>query len=161
VRMEKQRFVPEDQGRIVSVFLEKFFGKYVEYDFTANLETQLDLVSAGDLNWKVLLRDFWADFNAKIGEMGDLGTREVIDALDETLSPYLFPPTPDGSDARICPKCGDGRLSLKPSRTGAFVGCSNYPECRYTRPFGRPARRATTTATATWERIPPAARRSG
>ncbi|WP_337186113.1 type I DNA topoisomerase [Phenylobacterium sp.] len=138
VRMEKQRFIPEDQGRIVSIFLEKFFGKYVEYDFTADLENQLDLVSAGDLDWKVLLRDFWADFNAKIGEMGGLGTREVIDALDETLSPYLFPARPDGSDPRACPRCGDGRLSLKPSRTGAFVGCSNYPECRYTRPFGSP-----------------------
>jgi DNA topoisomerase I len=137
--MEKQRFIPEDQGRIVSIFLENFFGKYVEYDFTADLENQLDLVSAGDLDWKVLLRDFWTDFNAKIVEMGALGTREVIDALDETLSPYLFPARPDGADTRLCPKCGEGRLSLKPSRTGAFVGCSNYPECRFTRPFGAPS----------------------
>jgi DNA topoisomerase-1 len=138
VRMEKQRFIPEDQGRVVTIFLEQFFGKYVEYDFTADLENQLDLVSAGDLDWKVLLRDFWTDFNAKVGEMGSLGTREVIDALDETLSPYLFPAKPDGSDPRACPRCGSGRLNLKPSRTGAFIGCSNYPECRYTRPFGSP-----------------------
>jgi DNA topoisomerase-1 len=138
VRMDKQRFVPEDQGRIVTIFLEEFFGKYVEYDFTAELENQLDLVSAGDLDWKLLLRNFWADFNAKVGELGAIGTREVIDALDESLSSTLFPPTPDGSDPRTCPRCGAGRLSLKPSRTGAFVGCSNYPECRFTRPFGPP-----------------------
>jgi DNA topoisomerase-1 len=138
VRMEKQRFVPEDQGRIVTIFLEEFFAKYVEYDFTAELENQLDLVSAGDLDWKQLLKDFWADFNAKVGELGQIGTREVIDALDESLSSTLFPPTAEGSDPRACPRCGDGRLSLKPSRTGAFVGCSNYPECRFTRPFGPP-----------------------
>ncbi len=138
VRMEKQRFIPEDQGRIVTIFLEEFFKKYVEYDFTAELENQLDQVSAGDLDWKVLLRNFWADFNAKVGELGQIGTREVIDALDESLSSTLFPPTADGSDPRACPRCGSGRLSLKPSRTGAFVGCSNYPECRFTRPFGPP-----------------------
>ena len=138
VRMEKNRFVPEDQGRIVTIFLEQFFGKYVEYDFTAELENELDQVSAGDLDWKVLLSRFWADFNAKIGEMGALGTREVIDALDTSLASTLFPPMADGSDPRACPRCGSGRLNLKPSRTGAFVGCSNYPECRYTRPFGPP-----------------------
>jgi DNA topoisomerase-1 len=138
VRMDKNRFVPEDQGRIVTIFLEQFFGKYVEYAFTADLEDKLDKVSAGDLNWKALLREFWADFSAKIAEMGGLGTREVIDALDENLSSTLYPPNPDGSDPRACPRCGSGRLNLKPSRTGAFVGCSNYPECRYTRPFGPP-----------------------
>jgi DNA topoisomerase-1 len=138
VRMEKQRFVPEDQGRIVTIFLEEFFAKYVEYDFTAELENQLDLVSAGELDWKQLLKDFWADFNAKVGELGQIGTREVIDALDESLTSTLFPPMADGADPRACPRCGEGRLSLKPSRTGAFVGCSNYPECRFTRPFGPP-----------------------
>src|SRR6185503_16199057 len=139
VRMDKNRFVPEDQGRIVTIFLEEFFGKYVEYAFTAYLEDKLDKVSAGDLNWKVLLRNFWADFSAKIAEMGELGTREVIDALDENLASTLYPPNADGSDPRACPRCGSGRLNLKPSRTGAFVGCSNYPECRYTRPFGPPS----------------------
>jgi DNA topoisomerase-1 len=136
VRMEKNRFVPEDQGRLVTTFLEQFFGRYVEYDFTADLEEKLDLVSAGDLDWKVLLRDFWADFNAKVGEMSELRTRDVLDALDEMLGPYLFPPKEDGSDPRACPKCGTGRLGLKLSRSNPFIGCSNYPECRYTRPFG-------------------------
>jgi len=139
VRMDKNRFVPEDQGRIVTIFLEEFFGKYVEYAFTADLEDKLDKVSAGDLDWKVLLREFWTDFSAKISEMGALGTREVIDALDENLASTLYPPNLDGSDPRACPRCGSGRLNLKPSRTGAFVGCSNYPECRYTRPFGPPS----------------------
>jgi DNA topoisomerase-1 len=138
VRMEKNRFVPEDQGRLVTVFLEQFFGKYVEYDFTADLEEKLDLVSAGDLDWKVLLREFWAEFNAKVGEMGELRTREVLDALDGVLGPYMFPPKEDGSDPRACPKCGTGRLGLKLSRSNPFIGCSNYPECRYTRPFGLP-----------------------
>ncbi|MFC3069779.1 type I DNA topoisomerase [Phenylobacterium soli] len=136
VRMDKNRFVPEDQGRLVTVFLEQFFGKYVEYDFTADLEEKLDLVSAGDLDWKVLLREFWADFNAKVGQMGELRTREVLDSLDEVLGPYMFPPNEDGSDPRACPKCGTGRLGLKLSRSNPFIGCSNYPECRYTRPFG-------------------------
>ncbi|HEV2533263.1 type I DNA topoisomerase [Phenylobacterium sp.] len=138
VRMEKNRFVPEDQGRLVTVFLEEFFAKYVEYDFTADLEEKLDLVSAGQLDWKVLLRDFWAEFNAKVGEISELRTREVLDSLDGLLGPYLFPPTLDGSDARVCPKCGTGRLGLKLSRSNPFIGCSNYPECRYTRPFGAP-----------------------
>jgi DNA topoisomerase-1 len=138
VRMDKNRFIPEDQGRLVTVFLEEFFGKYVEYDFTADLEEKLDLVSAGELNWKVLLREFWDEFNAKVGEIGELRTREVLDSLDGLLGPYLFPPNPDGSDTRACPKCGTGRLGLKLSRSNPFIGCSNYPECRYTRPFGAP-----------------------
>jgi len=138
VRMEKNRFVPEDQGRLVTVFLEEFFGKYVEYDFTADLEEKLDLVSAGELDWKALLREFWAEFNKKVGEIGELRTREVLDSLDALLGPYLFPPTQDGADPRACPKCGSGRLGLKLSRSNPFIGCSNYPECRYTRPFGSP-----------------------
>ncbi|MDB5474640.1 MAG: topA [Phenylobacterium sp.] len=136
VRMDKNRFIPEDQGRLVTVFLEAFFGKYVEYDFTADLEEKLDLVSAGELNWKVLLREFWTEFNAKVGEIGELRTREVLDSLDGLLGGYLFPPKEDGSDPRACPKCGSGRLGLKLSRSNPFIGCSNYPECRYTRPFG-------------------------
>jgi DNA topoisomerase-1 len=138
VRMDKNRFVPEDQGRLVTVFLEQFFAKYVEYDFTADLEEKLDLVSAGELDWKVLLREFWQEFNAKVGEIGELRTRDVVDSLDAILGPYLFPPNLDGSDPRACPKCGTGRLGLKLSRSNPFIGCSNYPECRYTRPFGSP-----------------------
>jgi DNA topoisomerase-1 len=138
VRMDKNRFVPEDQGRLVTVFLEEFFAKYVEYDFTADLEEKLDLVSAGELDWKVLLREFWTEFNAKVGQIGELRTREVLDSLDALLGPYLFPPRDDGADPRACPKCGTGRLGLKLSRSNPFIGCSNYPECRYTRPFGAP-----------------------
>ena len=138
VRMDKNRFVPEDQGRLVTVFLEEFFAKYVEYDFTADLEEKLDLVSAGELNWKALLREFWSEFNKKVGEIGELRTREVLDSLDGLLGSYLFPPAEDGSDPRACPKCGSGRLGLKLSRSNPFIGCSNYPECRYTRPFGSP-----------------------
>lgn len=135
VRMEKQRFVPEDKGRLLCAFLLEFFGRYVEYDFTASLEERLDLVSAGDLDWKVLLREFWEDFSRKIGEMGELRISDVLTALDEALGPHLFPPKADGSDPRACPTCGTGRMSLKSSRFGPFLGCSNYPECRYTRPL--------------------------
>jgi DNA topoisomerase-1 len=135
VRMEKQRFVPEDKGRLLSAFLEEFFGRYVEYDFTASLEERLDLVSAGELDWKVLLREFWEDFSKKIGEMGELRISDVLTALDEALGPHLFPPKADGSDPRACPVCGTGRMGLKSSRFGPFLGCSNYPECRHTRPL--------------------------
>jgi DNA topoisomerase-1 len=137
VRMEKNRFIPEDKGRLVTVFLEAFFKKYVEYDFTAALEEKLDLVSAGELDWKVLLREFWTDFHAKTEEIGTLRTREVLDNLDTALAPFLYPPKADGADPRVCPTCGTGGLSLKTSRFGPFVGCSNYPECRYTRPIGQ------------------------
>lgn len=137
VRMEKNRFIPEDKGRLVTVFLEEFFKKYVEYDFTADLEEKLDLVSAGELDWKVLLREFWQDFHAKAEEIGQLRTREVLDALDGALAPFLYPAKTDGSDPRVCPTCNTGRLSLKTSRYGPFVGCSNYPECRYTRPIAQ------------------------
>ncbi|MFZ5719478.1 MAG: type I DNA topoisomerase [Pseudomonadota bacterium] len=135
VRMEKQRFIPEDKGRLLIAFLEEFFGRYVEYDFTASLEERLDLVSAGELDWKVLLREFWTDFHAKIAEMGELRMSDVLTALDEALGPHLFPPKPDGTDPRACPVCGSGRMSLKSSRFGPFLGCSNYPECRHTRPL--------------------------
>lgn len=135
VRMEKQRFVPEDKGRLLTAFLEEYFGRYVEYDFTAALEERLDLVSAGELDWKVLLREFWADFNAKIGEMGELRMSDVLTALDATLGPHLFPEKPDGSDPRACPVCNTGRMGLKSSKYGPFLGCSNYPECRHTRPL--------------------------
>jgi len=137
VRMEKTRFIPEDKGRLVTVFLEEFFLKYVEYDFTAELEEKLDLVSAGDLDWKVLLREFWKDFYPKTEEILGLSTREVLDNLDGALAPFLYPEKVDGSDPRACPNCGSGRLSMKTSRFGPFVGCSNYPECRFTRPIAQ------------------------
>ena len=138
VRMDKNRFHPEDKGRLVTAFLENFFRKYVEYDFTADLEERLDRVSAGDLGYKVLLRDFWDDFNAAVQGTGDLRIGQVIEALNEALGPSLFPQREDGADPRACPSCSTGRLSLRLSKFGAFVGCSNYPECKYTRQLGGP-----------------------
>ncbi len=139
VRLDKRRLYPEDRGRIVVAFLESFFAKYVEYDFTARLEEQLDLIAEREINWREVLRDFWRDFIAAIDETKDLKISAVIDALDSLLAPHLFPPRADGSDPRQCPTCGNGRLSLKLSKYGAFIGCTNYPECRYTRPLSIPA----------------------
>jgi DNA topoisomerase-1 len=133
VRMDKNRFVPEDKGRLVTAFLEQFFSRYVEYDFTAALEEKLDLVSSGDLDWKALLREFWQDFHAAVGEIAELRVTNVLDALNEALGPHIFPQRADGSDPRSCPTCGTGQLSLKTGKFGAFIGCSNYPECRFTR----------------------------
>jgi DNA topoisomerase-1 len=138
VRIDKRRLVPEDRGRIVVAFLESFFARYVEYDFTADLEEQLDLVSNNELEWHDLLRKFWQGFTAAVGEIKDLRIAQVIDALDDMLAPHLFPPRPDGTDPRHCTVCGTGRLSLKLGRFGAFIGCSNYPECRNTRKFAVP-----------------------
>ncbi|MBO9444356.1 type I DNA topoisomerase [Ruegeria sp. R14_0] len=135
VRKDKNRLIPEEKGRIVTIFLLNFFRQYVGYEFTANLEEQLDDVSAGDRDYKDLLGKFWRDFSAAIGETSELRISEVLDKLDEALAPQLYPPREDGSDPRICPKCGVGRLHLKTSRTGGFVGCGNYPECTYTRPI--------------------------
>jgi DNA topoisomerase-1 len=135
VKMDKNRFVPEDAGRLVTAFLEQFFTRYVQYDFTAGLEEKLDLVSAGTLGWKALLREFWTDFHAAVGEIGAVRTTQVLDALNESLGPHIFPDKGDGGDPRACTVCGTGRLSLKTGRYGAFIGCSNYPECRFTRPI--------------------------
>ena len=135
VRKDKNRLIPEDKGRIVTVFLLNFFRKYVGYEFTANLEEELDVISAGDANYKKVLADFWRDFHSAIEEASELRIAEVLDVLDDALAPQLYPPREDGSDPRICPKCGEGRLHLKTSRTGGFVGCGNYPECTYTRPI--------------------------
>ena len=135
VHMEKNRFIPDDKGRLVTIFLEKFFTRYVEYDFTANLEGQLDTISDGGIDWKQVLRDFWNDFKPKTDEVLGVRNAVVIDALDDYLAPILFPESDDGTDPRKCPKCDDGRLGLKTSRYGAFIGCSNYPECGYTKPF--------------------------
>src|SRR5262244_3832492 len=133
VRIEKKRLVPEDKGRVLTAFLESFFARYVEYDFTAGLEEQLDRISNNELAWRDLLRDFWQEFTNAVGDIKELRVAQVIDALDEMLGPHLFPPRADGSDPRLCPLCGQGRLSLKLGKFGGFIGCSNYPECRYTR----------------------------
>jgi DNA topoisomerase-1 len=135
VRVEKNRFWAEEKGRLVTAFLERFFEKYVEYDFTADLETRLDNVSAGDLGYLTVLREFWDDFSPKTKEILDLKPSDVTVALDEYLADTLFPPKADGGDPRLCPSCNSGRLSLKTGKFGAFVACSNYPECRYTRQF--------------------------
>ncbi len=131
VRLDKRRLYPEDRGRVVVAFLESFFSKYVEYDFTAGLEEQLDLVSNSEMPWRDLLRDFWKDFIGAVDETKDLKISDVIDALNDLLAPHLFPPRADGSDPRLCPTCGTGQLSLKLSKFGAFIGCSNYPECKH------------------------------
>jgi DNA topoisomerase-1 len=132
VRLEGKALHPEDRGRIVTAFLESFFARYVEYGFTAGLEEQLDHVSAGDLDYKVLLRDFWKDFTAATEEIKDLRVSEVLDALNDLLADHIFPAKADGGDPRKCPTCGTGTLSLKLGKFGAFIGCSNYPECKHT-----------------------------
>ena len=136
VRMDRQRFIPEDKGRLVTTFLNSFFKRYVAYDFTADLEEKLDEISAGKLDWKKLLRDFWTEFSAAVGETKDLKIRDVIDELDSVLSTHIFPEGEEGLDPRKCPSCENGRLNLKLGRFGAFVGCSNYPECKFTRQLG-------------------------
>ncbi len=133
VRLDKKRLYPEDKGRLVTAFLESFFSRYVEYDFTADLEEKLDLISAGKLEWKDVLRDFWRDFIAAVTDIGDLRITQVLDALNDLLGPHIFPEPAGGGDPRACPSCAAGRLSLKVGKFGAFIGCSNYPECRYTR----------------------------
>jgi DNA topoisomerase-1 len=135
VRLEKKRFVPEDRGRLVTAFLASFFERIVRYDFTARLEDQLDEISGGRADWKAVLRDFWRDFYAAVEGTKDLRIGEVIEKLDEELGRHFFPEDGSGKDARLCPGCGGGRLSLKLGKFGAFIGCSNYPECRYTRPL--------------------------
>ena len=130
------RLIPEDKGRLVTAFLENYFRRYVTYDFTAKLEEELDEVSAGKLDWKAVLAAFWKDFSAALADTADLRITEVLDKIDEVLSPHLFPAKDDGTDPRVCPVCGKGRLGLKTSRAGgAFIGCSAYPECSYTRPM--------------------------
>ena len=137
VRVDKGRFVPEESGRLVTAFLERFFEKYVSYDYTAELEEELDDVSGGRLDWQKLLDAFWRDFQPKAGEVMDQKPSEITAAIDEFLAPWLYPPREDGSDPRLCPQCGNGRLSLRGGRFGAFIACSNYPECKYTQKFGQ------------------------
>jgi DNA topoisomerase-1 len=138
VRLDRGRFVPEPKGRIVTAFLSSFFKHYIEYDFTADLEEKLDEVASGELPWKQLLRDFWKSFHAATEEAKELKFADVVTALDNILGPHMFPKREDGGDPRACPTCGHGRLGLKLGRFGAFIGCSNYPDCRYTRQLGRP-----------------------
>lgn len=148
VRLEKKRFIPEDRGRVVTTFLENFFGTYVEYDFTADLEEKLDDISGGRIKWKQVLRQFWVDFTGAIDKTKDLKISDVIDALDQALGPHFFPPRLDGSDPRLCPACKTGRMGLKLGRYGAFLGCSNYPTCRNTRPLAMAANSNTDEASA-------------
>jgi len=134
VRIDRKRLVPEDKGRLVTAFLESFFGKYVEFDYTASLEEKLDLISDNKLDWKTMLREFWRDFTGAVDDIKHLRVGDVLEALNEMLGPHVFPEKEDGSDPRACPKCGTGRLSLKISgKGGAFIGCGNYPDCTYTR----------------------------
>lgn len=146
VRLDKRAIVPEDRGRLVIAFLEKFFTRYVEFGFTASLEEQLDLISDGKLDWKDVLRQFWLDFNGHAEEMKELRVSDVLDALNEMLADHIFPPKADGSDPRRCPTCGEGTLSLKLGKFGAFIGCSNYPECRHTMQLSDAATGATSEA---------------
>ena len=133
VEIDKRKLIPQAKGRLVTAFLQNFFERYVEYDFTANLEEQLDKISNGDLAWKDVLRAFWKDFFAQIENTKELRVSDVLDVLNEELAPIVFPKREDGGNPRICPTCGTGNLSLKLGKFGAFVGCSNYPECNFTR----------------------------
>ncbi len=137
VRTEKNRFVPEESGRLVTAFLERFFERYVSYDYTAELEEGLDDVSGGRTGWQDLLSAFWKDFKPLAGEVMEQKPSEVTAALDEFLAPWLFPEREDGSDPRVCPACGTGRLALRGGKFGSFVACSNYPTCKYTQKFGQ------------------------
>jgi DNA topoisomerase-1 len=135
VRLEKGRFLPEDRGRLVTAFLTSFFERYVAYGFTAEMEEKLDDISGGRVDWKRVLDEFWRDFSAAVDGTKGLRIKEVLDALDLLLGPHFFREAEDGRDPRACPACSDGRLSLKLGKFGAFIGCSNYPTCRYTRPL--------------------------
>ena len=137
VRTEKNRFFAEESGRLLTAFLERFFPRYVGYDFTAGMEDELDEVSGGRGAWKELLEKFWKDFKPKSDEVMEKKPSEVTEALDEFLGDYLFPPREDGGDPRKCPQCEAGRLSLRGGRYGAFIACSNYPECKFTRKFAQ------------------------
>jgi DNA topoisomerase-1 len=137
VRLEKNRFFPEESGRLLTAFLERFFERYVSFDFTAHLEDELDDISGGRAAWRDVLEGFWRDFKPKTAEVMEQKPSEITAALDEFLAPYLFPESADGADPRLCPACGEGRLGLRGGKFGAFVACSNYPECKFTRRFGQ------------------------
>jgi DNA topoisomerase-1 len=140
VRLEQRRFLPEDRGRLVTAFLASFFERYIEYTFTADLEEKLDEIAAGRIDWKKVLNEFWGAFNERVDQTKDLSIASVIDAIDEELGPHFFPDDPEKPEhnARQCPSCTDGRLGVRFGRNGGFIGCSTYPECRYTRPLAPP-----------------------
>ncbi len=135
VTLDKRRFIPQDRGRIVTTFLMKFFTRYVDYAFTAEMEEELDIIANGDLYWKEALRQFWQDFSKAVEGTKGLTITEVIDHLNEELGPHFFPKDEKGKMNRNCPACKDGELSLKLGKFGAFIGCSHYPECKFTRPL--------------------------
>ena len=138
-KKEKNKLIPEDKGRLVTIFLNNYFNKYLEYDYTADLEKKLDKVSAGEANWKHILNEFWNEFENAIKSTEDLRITEVLDKLNDVLAPHIFPATEDGLDPRLCRACNVGKLSMRTSRSGsAFIGCSNYPDCKYTRPLSSP-----------------------
>ncbi|MBU6395904.1 MAG: type I DNA topoisomerase [Sphingomonadales bacterium] len=137
VRTEKNRFFAEESGRLLTAFLKRFFDRYVAYQFTAGMEDELDDVSGGRAAWKAVLEAFWRDFKPKSDEVMEKKPSEVTAELDTFLEDYLFPKREDGADPRLCPKCQAGRLSLRGGRYGAFVACSNYPECKFTRKFAQ------------------------
>ncbi len=133
VRLENRRFIPEDRGRLVTAFLTSFFERYVDPQFTAGLEEQLDDISDGRADWRAVMAKFWEAFSHAVAQTKDLKISDVIDALDADLGPHFFPAHADGSDPRTCTACGTGRLGLKLGRYGSFIGCSNYPACQFTR----------------------------
>ncbi|WP_417815091.1 type I DNA topoisomerase [Thalassospira alkalitolerans] len=135
VTLDKRRFIAQDRGRLVTAFLSKFFERYVQYNFTAELENQLDDVSNGSMAWRDVLKQFWSSFKGNVDEAKELKITEVLDALQVMLENYLFPTREDGTDPHKCPKCAEGTLSLKLGKFGAFLGCSNYPDCNFTRPL--------------------------
>jgi DNA topoisomerase-1 len=137
VELEKNRFIPQESGRLLTAFLERFFERYVSFDFTAHLEDELDDISGGRAQWQAVLEEFWRDFKPKTAEIMEQQPSAITAELDDFLSPWLFPDKEDGTDARLCPACGEGRLALRGGRFGAFVACSNYPECKFTRRFGQ------------------------
>ncbi|WP_425229014.1 type I DNA topoisomerase [Sphingomonas sp.] len=137
VQVEKNRFKAEESGRLVTAFLERFFPRYVGYDYTAELEEELDDVSGGRAGWQAVLDAFWRDFKPKTAEVMEQQPSAITAELDLFLAPYLFPERADGADPRLCPNCGAGKLALRGGKFGAFVACSNYPECKFTRRFGQ------------------------
>ena len=140
VVLDQRRFVPEDRGRLVTTFLSGYFARYVDYDFTAGLESRLDAISNGDSDWLSVMHDFWRDFSLAIAEASELTITEVRDYVDEHLGAHFF--RAEGKteqELRVCPSCADGRLQLGFGRYGLFIGCSNYPQCRYVRQPGNEA----------------------
>ena len=136
VRKEKNRLIPEDKGKLISIFLTEYFRKYVEYDYTAELEVELDNISSGKSEWVKILAKFWKEFYPTIEAAKDLRIAEVLDKINEILTPHIFPNNDGKKDPRLCHSCNEGILSIRTSRSGsAFIGCSNYPECKFVRPF--------------------------